>query len=357
MSGGIDSTSICATVQRVLSARGSPFEIRAHTIVYDTLFRDQERHYAALAAQALGVQSCFFVADGYRPFDGWDRPEMSTPEPSDDPFFPMRHRQLQHVATHSRVLLCGEGADEIFWGSDLLDLFTRIPLTRLAADVARSLILHGRRPALGIRKKLNSRFNSRGEGPRHPTWLKQEFAECRRQLAGRQRLPINDEPRKHFVRPEAHERLSTSAWSWYCEMSDPGVTRAPVELRYPFLDVRLVTYVLSLPPVPWCIDKHLLRTAMRDVLPEPIRRRPKAPLTADPLGVHLRASGTLGGSTIDLMPELAQCVDLGRHPLITGNWHADPWVDARLLCLNRWLKRQDDLAQHKEAHDQDLCEA
>ena len=61
MSGGLDSTSITAPARQLLSEGGTPFELRAHTIVYDTLIRDEERQYAQIAADALGVEVDFFA--------------------------------------------------------------------------------------------------------------------------------------------------------------------------------------------------------------------------------------------------------------------------------------------------------
>jgi len=53
------------------------------------------------------------------------------------------------------------------------------------------------------------------------------------------------------------------------------VTRVPVEVQRPYFDLRLVRFLLRLPPVPWCADKELLRVAMQGVLPEQVRCRPK----------------------------------------------------------------------------------
>ena len=58
-------------------------------------------------------------------------------------------------------------------------------------------------------------------------------------------------------------------------MYDPGVTLCPVVFRHPFFDVRLLTYLLGIPPIPWFLNKKILRDAMRGKTPEPVRRRPK----------------------------------------------------------------------------------
>ena len=86
MSGGLDSTSIAATAHRLLAERGGLFDVRGYTVVYDTIIPDEERRFASMATEALGVETSFLVADGYEPFEAWDRPDLATPEPTDDPF-------------------------------------------------------------------------------------------------------------------------------------------------------------------------------------------------------------------------------------------------------------------------------
>jgi asparagine synthase (glutamine-hydrolysing) len=143
-------------------------------------------------------------------------------------------------------------------------------------------------------------------------------------------------PAIHALRPEAHRRLSTAPWAWYFETSDPGVTRIPVEIRYPFLDLRLVNYLLSIPPIPWCIDKEILRVAMHGALPDAVRLRPKAPLGGDPLEAGLRASH--GVPLLSGMPEVAAYVNPDAAPIPMGGYKGDdPWLDVRPLCLSYWL--------------------
>jgi asparagine synthase (glutamine-hydrolysing) len=67
-------------------------------------------------------------------------------------------------------------------------------------------------------------------------------------------------------------------WTAVFESYDPGATRFAAEVRHPFFDLRLVEYLLSVPPLPWLVDKELLREAMKNRLPESVRDRPKTPL-------------------------------------------------------------------------------
>ena len=46
------------------------------------------------------------------------------------------------------------------------------------------------------------------------------------------------------------------------EGADPGVTRSRSEVRYPFLDLRLVDFLLSVPVFPWTYKKRIARRAL-----------------------------------------------------------------------------------------------
>src|SRR6202043_2466546 len=94
------------------------------------------------------------------------------------------------------------------------------------------------------------------------------------------------------ILPGAHASLDSPQWAYLFEHENPGVTRRPVEVRYPFLDLRIVEYLLALPPFPWFFEKNLLREAMVGCLPETVRLRPKTPLELDPLAARLNQQGT-----------------------------------------------------------------
>ena len=340
MSGGLDSTAVAATAQRLARSHGGQPELRAHTIAYDSLIPDQERTFAGLAAAALDLESSVFAADGHPPFEGWD--DLSTPEPTDDPFFCMRTRQLQLAADSAPVLLCGEGGDELLWGSYVVDVLGRMPLTELARDIVRGAMAGSRRPGLGLRRWVKRRFNLYAPRSGFPVWIDPGFSETHG-LRARWHA-WHDQPltREHPLRPEAYRRLVTAPWAWYFEAFDPGGSGVAIELRYPFLDLRVVEYLLALPPIPWCVDKHLLRVAMRGMLPDVIRNRPKAPLAGNPLMAHLQRSGGEAVDRFEARPELAGFVNREAIPRIAEAASGDEAVSIlRPYCLNNWLRRED----------------
>ena len=338
MSGGLDSTSIAATARRLSLEDGGTFELHAHTIVYDSLIADEEGSFARLAASALDLEASVFAADEYEPFEGWT--DLSTPEPTDDPFFYVRTRQLTDVASTARVLLCGEGGDEVLWSSYVVDLMGRMPLPELVRDVARAVATGSRRPGLGIRRWLKRRFGGAARPPEFPRWIHPAFAKEHDLLSRWNAWHMLEPPCQHPIRPEAHGRLTIAPWAWYFEAFDPGVSRVPVELRYPFLDLRVVEYLLALPPIPWCVDKHLLRVAMRGMLPDVIRNRPKAPMGGDPLTAHLQKTGSERIDGFEPGAELAGFVQRSAIPPISAARDADyTALLVRPYCLDQWLRR------------------
>ena len=135
---------------------------------------------------------------------------------------------------------------------------------------------------------------------------------------------------------------SSLSWQHYFENSfDPGATRLPLEFRHPFFDVRLINFALALPPLPWCVDKILLREAGKDLLPEPIRRRPKTPLVGDPMVELIQQAEARWLDKFVPVPRLHDYVDRRAIPILTNE--IDSLIlsmNLRPLSLNYWLGRQ-----------------
>jgi asparagine synthase (glutamine-hydrolysing) len=110
-------------------------------------------------------------------------------------------------------------------------------------------------------------------------------------------------------------------------------------MRAPFLDLRLVRFLLRVPPVPWCAGKHLVRVAMRGQLPEEILRRPKTPLEVDPLIAHVRRKSWIPRAAETPVPGIEEFVDWPRvQAALSGGSEGTLWRDLRAISLNWWLK-------------------
>src|SRR5439155_14405804 len=107
------STSVAAIARRLLPTAPRTADIRASAVVYDRLFPAEERHYARLAADAIGIPLDYVVGDDAAPFDGWGDAGLGTPEPIDEPFLKLLRDLYGGLAAHARVALTGWDGDTL----------------------------------------------------------------------------------------------------------------------------------------------------------------------------------------------------------------------------------------------------
>ena len=175
--------------------------------------------------------------------------------------------------------------------------------------------------------------------PPYPAWLNRDF-EARLDLPSRWQYIHNEPAKVHLVRPEAYESLLIPFWPYRFETCDAGVTTVACEVRHPFFDVRLLGYLLAIPPIPWCVEKDILRMAMRGMLPEQVRRRPKTPLAGDPFTEYLRnCDGRWWNDRFDPCSMLRGYVENEAVVHGAGVDSYTQWVNMRPLSLNYWLKQ------------------
>ena len=110
-------------------------------------------------------------------------------------------------------------------------------------------------------------------------------------------------------------------------------------MRCPFFDTRLVDYLLAIPPLPWYVDKTLLRRAMRGVLPDAVRCRPKTPMRVDPVTALLRQPRARWVDSVRLAPAVDRYVDGTAVPRVTGDAARDESsLDLNPLGFHLWLR-------------------
>jgi asparagine synthase (glutamine-hydrolysing) len=326
MSGGLDSTAVAA------AARKTSTRMKAFTVVYDRLIPDQERRYSSEAARYLNLPIDHFAVDDYTLYERAEEIELRTPEPSDGPLTAAFIDHLRNVRRFSSVALSGHGGDVLFAITpELGPHWIRTGRAgRLALGAWQYLWLRGRIPPLGFRGGLKRILGRApvGDSLEYPAWIHPDL-ETRFDL--RQRWAAH-----HSARfPERPSILSDPAWPALFESYDPGVTRIPVEIRYPLFDLRVVNYCLALSAIPWCIEKMLLRTAMRGWVPESVRLRPKTPLAADPVAVRLAGSPWV--DDWQACPMLARFVQRSSVPPLAGTG-IPPYPHLRARSLDIWLR-------------------
>jgi asparagine synthase (glutamine-hydrolysing) len=347
MSGGLDSPAIAATAKRLLVGQSRPFDLQAHTIVYDRLLPDEERHYSGIAALSLGIPINYYAGDDYRLYERFEEYATHFAEPYHAPDAMVFHDALRGVASQARVLLTGYDGDTLLSESPkpyFRALWRQRKLAPLLAGVVGYAVSERRFWPLAWQPWRSNETPTEPAYPAYPAWLNPDF-ERRLGLRERWKAVRSAAESPHEVRPFAHRNLSFLATSSFFDHYDAGVTRLPLECRHPFLDVRVVEYCFSLPPMPWCVRKHILREAMRAVLPEPILRRPKTPMASwagSPMMAHAESRWI---DAFVSTPGLERFVERDRIPRMNcavGSMGA--WSDLRPLTLDRWIRASQNLS-------------
>jgi asparagine synthase (glutamine-hydrolysing) len=315
MSGGMDSTAVAAVAKGVMAAQNGATDICASTVVYDRLIPDDERYWSGLAAQHLGIDIDYVAVDGFELYQGWGTPECEQPEPCDEPLLAVQFSQFRRIRSSRRVVLGGHGGDPVLYPSRryLLGLIETGQLRRLVSHLPEFVTANRRLPR--ILPTLKKRVGLSPKDQAYPGWLNPSF-EKRLRLADRWNACDSPEPSLHPEHPEACEILASSLWPELFRSSDPGVTSFPVEVRQPFFDLRLVSFLLAIPPVPWCENKAILRRGMSGTLPDKVRLRPKAPLGGDPFRVLLAPQKGRYLDTFRTSPTVPEFVDKSKY--LTG---------------------------------------
>lgn len=340
LSGGVDSSSVAVVAKEVELEEGGP-KIRAFTVT-SADGEDADAIAARTVADALGIPFHPLRVE-HEPFQAWSADRFHSPEPVEDPFVTATLRHSQEISEHTAVLLSGEGSD------NLMNCEPRYHLHRAwkqgrRKQAARHALEHVAARFCapdGISGTLR-RFRSLASRPvelQFPQWMNEDLV-LRLKLRERWFDHGSSIPwRAHPEHPGSYASLFFPQWRLFFERLDAAYTHAALDVRYPFLDLRLVEYLLAIPAMPWFFRKFLLRESMRGRLPEAIRKRAKIPPKAQQQSAACDGDEKFDFSNERLCPELERYVkaeSIGRIP--SG---ADPEaieMSIRPWCLNLWLE-------------------
>jgi asparagine synthase (glutamine-hydrolysing) len=303
MSGGLDSTTLAACA---VQASGDPARVVAECHHFETAMQDEEKHFATLAARHLGIELRLRAADDLAYDPAWRTRALRLPEPSLSILRLEHDRRIAGEQSEAAgVWFFGEGPDNALVyerGAYLAWLLRRRDWAGLVAATLSSVLakgLDGWGPTLA---RLSGRRADQGERPAVPPWLDRGLVEDLH-LEERLRDQATGEP-PHPWHPRAIASFNDAIWPSLLEEFDYDGVLSPVVWRHPFLDLRVLEFLLSVPPVPWARRKLLLRHAMRGRLPRAVLERRKTPLAQGPLVEPLRRHG---------LPELSRAGQVDRY--------------------------------------------
>lgn len=337
MSGGLDSTSLAAVACQLVQSGDIEAKLTARTLVYDRIHPDHEAYYAALAARSIGIPIHI---------SSYDHRLLKEPLPiTSEPVFVMQsgasEEKVQETLSFGTVVLQGHGVDELLEETPLYQIVASLGLREGASLFLWLWRFLGHRPALGgVRRFANPlqwRYAPRTPPVEFPIWLNPDLVQ-RLDLRARWHEFWSWRPaQSHFLHPNAYKSTILPSRTLSGELLYPLGTVSP-EAAAPFLDLRLVNYIMSLPPQPWFTRKYLLRRAMRNLLPAEILSRPKT-ILGSLLTSLLQQPGTEWIDEWEAIDELEAYVVRAAVPTIAGNpaEYSAAFVNLRPLFLNRWL--------------------
>ena len=285
-SGGVDSTTLAAVAKGELARDGSEFSLRGHTVSFEGLFPDEEATFARIAADALEIPLDVYRGDADPLFAAWEEPAWATPEPSSEPYAKLGIDMMAGVARDARVALTGYDGDalcQVLLSSHFRGLARSFRLRRALADAWWLASTRRSLPPLGIRTRLLGPARRRRLAAQFPPWLAEDLVS---RYGLRRRWQSVHDPRRRpdrGVRADAAELITGPALPQLFDSYDSALTMHAVDVRHPLFDLRVIDFLLSLPPVPWAVNKTILRqTARSRSLPASISARPKTPLAERP---------------------------------------------------------------------------
>lgn len=288
LSGGLDSSSVCATAMQIATERDQQDRLKAFTISMRKFFDDSEPRFAALTANHLGIAHEILQQPSSTPLETCYHDADPQPEPNDAVFFASDRRFYATITNHANVVLSGDGGDDVLTGQAwpyLTDLFRAGEWSRIAREFGGYFWTHQKAPPLrgGFRAKLLGLLKKDNVWDGYPKWLDEDFTRrCGLKKRWLERRHVLDHF-EHPFHPLGYRILHRGVWSNSLEVEDAGWNGIRLESRAPLLDLRILRFFLRLPPVPWCMDKELCRRAMKNVLPEALLRRKKTPLSIGPV--------------------------------------------------------------------------
>jgi asparagine synthase (glutamine-hydrolysing) len=300
LSGGLDSSLVAALGRRVKGEKFCTYSIRFEDAEYDetpyqrmvAALIESDHHEVVVRAQDIAAAFPAVVRFA-------ERPLLRT---APAPLF-----LLSRLVRDSgiKVVLTGEGADEMFAGYDLFrEGKVRRFWGRVPGSLARPRLLERLYPYLARSPVAQQALAREFFGRDRERWAAPGFAHATRwqAAAALQRLfspelrraaqPVDVTARLLASLPEDFSRWSFLAQDQYLEVrtllsgyllasqGDRMLMGHSVEGRFPFLDAEVVELANSLPArykLRVLDEKHVLKRSARGLIPDEILRRPKQP--------------------------------------------------------------------------------
>lgn len=293
LSGGVDSSAITALMKRHATGPVKTFSLGFHVGgAYNELSDARQ------VAQALGTEH-YELEVGHQDFV---RTLQTLAYHYDEPFgdaagFPI-YLLSQMAREHVKVVLAGDGADELFGGyrryayDQLAPLYARLPRV-VTEDWVPRMLEH--LPRLRRTKRALNAWLLQDSARRYAAWLLLFTPDMQadlllpaisEQIAGhdpqepysRYYQALNPSVAADHLNRLMYIDVKTLLPDGYLEKVDKAAMACSLETRLPFLDHRLVELAFQIPgrsKIQGLSTKRLLKRAVRGLIPDSVLQRPK----------------------------------------------------------------------------------
>ena len=361
LSGGLDSSTIAILAAEQMSTTALAGEtLNCYSYVFHELKKCDEEIYAQAvitkASQNHQVKTKLISGDTFWPApqaqDWW----ISRDYPFQDPYYFLLQAILVSACEEkTKIMLNGFYGDDLYSGEDywLIDRLLGFQFGQIASsvkvshqklNVSRSLVDYGLK-ALLPEKWKNIYHRMRSETPPWVEWLGIDLLT---------KIPTEDtdgmqKKKLHFRNPGQRKRYTSLFKSGYPEsvtVLQDIAQKNGMEYAFPFLDKRIVEFILSIPSSQISSpgnSRRLLRESMCSKLPDLILKRQDKALLFD-----LYAKGIYSNETFNLGEyfEHSQIVERG---YVNPEWMIkelnQPWRTKSghilwlLISLENWLRK------------------
>jgi len=291
LSGGLDSSIIAAIAAKVM-----PERVRTFSVGFDIGGHYSELSDARIVADSIHSDHHELIVHGFDVPKLLEKLVWHYDEPFADAASLPTYLIAQFARKHVKVVLSGEGGDEVFGGYRryIAQLAFRYlePIRFLAAQRSPLRRLVDSQPGLRRVKKFLEAGDISDESLRYAEWVtvfttvmrNDLFSEAVQSFA--RTFDVGERYRREFVETSHLDRtnqlLQVDFRTWlpdtYLEKVDKATMAEGLEARVPLLDHHVVEYMFRLPgryKIRGFEKKVLLRQATLDLIPSAIRRKPK----------------------------------------------------------------------------------
>jgi asparagine synthase (glutamine-hydrolysing) len=287
LSGGIDSSIIATLMQRIRVGNPSQIKsqfdgarkIKTFTVGFDTITESVE---ASETSDFLGTDHTEIKIGANEYFDNLKKAVYHFDEPVADPAAIGLYFVAREAKKHVKVVLSGEGADELFGGYNIyLEPYARQKLSWLPKSILKLILkipfeFRGKNYVHRASQELsdwyigNASIFKRNE--RDLLWKKQHERRYSLTSLYEHTKDLSDSTQMQYI------DVQTWLVGDILQKADKMTMAHSLELRVPFLDKEVSNLASTLPDkFKWYKGKtkYLLREAFKDIIPETTRNRKK----------------------------------------------------------------------------------